>query len=446
MSTLPGNPSLTGSETSRSSKDINTPAISLRRTTLPRSTRAWSRGIVWSLIGLTSFAAVYGFTVKIESSISASGSIRPVGGDTEIRPAFNTFIKSLSVKEGDHVTSGQLLAQLRSEPYRLQLNQTKKIKDLVKKEHGNLALFLGISDPSSDNIAIDPLSFSSRIKELSLRKNASRDQLDRARIGVKQYVSDVKSLEERLRINRDILIRTTRLYEQGAVSQLELDRLLERFYELEATVNRAKLELDSARLRVHESEVKLEHIQAADSEEAVDQYNSVSQRLLELDAKQIELEDRIELSSIRSPVAGVVAKLSVNEGEFASVNSPLMTIVPQTKLNVDLKVANSDIGFLRVNQPVTIRVDSFPFTEYGSIKGVVKSISPDVMEPSSTSPTPFYPVSVELGSDHLVKNGGKHQLRPGMSVTSLISLGEKPLISLLIDRFSELFDAARTVH
>ena len=128
------------------------------------------------------------------------------------------------------------------------------------------------------------------------------------------------------------------------------------------------------------------------------------------------------------------------------MNSPLMTIVPQAKLNVELKVNNADIGFLRVNQPVTIRVDSFPFTEYGSIKGVVKSISPDVMEPSSTSPTPFYPVSVELGSDHLVKNGEKHQLRPGMSVTSLISLGEKPLISLLIDRFSELFDAARTVH
>ena len=44
-----------------------------RRTTLPRSTRAWGRGIVWALIGLTSFAIIYGFLNKIDSSINARG-------------------------------------------------------------------------------------------------------------------------------------------------------------------------------------------------------------------------------------------------------------------------------------------------------------------------------------------------------------------------------------
>ena len=37
-----------------------------RRTTLPRSTRGWSRGIVWSLIGLTSFSVIYGLIARIE--------------------------------------------------------------------------------------------------------------------------------------------------------------------------------------------------------------------------------------------------------------------------------------------------------------------------------------------------------------------------------------------
>ena len=104
------------------------------------------------------------------------------------------------------------------------------------------------------------------------------------------------------------------------------------------------------------------------------------------------------------------------------------------------------IYFLRLGQPVVVRVDSFPFTDYGSIDGVIQSISPDALEPNATTPVPYYPVSVSLNSDFLEKNGVKYQLRPGMSVTSLVSLGEKPLISLLIDRFSNLFEAAKTIR
>ena len=138
--------------------------------------------------------------------------------------------------------------------------------------------------------------------------------------------------------------------------------------------------------------------------------------------------------------------MSIKGGEFAYVSTPLMSIVPEDRLNVELKVTNSDIGFLRVDQPVIVRIDSFPFTEYGSINGFIKSISPDVIEPTSTDPVPYYLVTVELNSDHLLKKGNKYFLRPGMSVTALVSLGEKPLISLLIDRFSSLFDSAKTIR
>jgi HlyD family secretion protein len=68
-----------------------------RRTTLPSSTRGWSRATVWSLIGLTAFSVVYGFTAKLDSSVSANGELRPSGGVAEIKPPFNSFVERVRV-------------------------------------------------------------------------------------------------------------------------------------------------------------------------------------------------------------------------------------------------------------------------------------------------------------------------------------------------------------
>lgn len=420
--------------------------LSLRRTTLPRSTRAWSRAIVWSLIGLTTFSTLYGFTAKIDSSITALGSVRPVGGDTEVTPTFNTYVEKILVKEGDVVVAGQVLAQLRDTAFTLQLEQTKELKRLARQEYDKLIALLNIAGSDDQPLTLDPLALEASERELLLRQKAAQDQLTRANIAFRQQLSDTDSLEKRLAINSDILQRMITLRSQGAVSQLELDRLRERHHELNATVNRARLELDSAKVRIHEHQIKLNHLLAADREQAFDQLRAVRQQLVELEAKELDLSDRIALSSLRSPVDGIVAKISSNDGEFASASTPVMSIVPQHEVNVDLKVTNSDIGFLRLGQPVVVRVDSFPFTDYGSIQGVIQSISPDALEPNATTPVPYYPVSVALKTDYLQKNGVKYSLRPGMSVTSLVSLGEKPLVSLLIDRFSNLFESAKTIR
>lgn len=426
--------------------DEQQPALSLRRTTLPRSTRSWSRAIVWSLIGLTTFAALYGVTAKIDSSIPATGTVRPSAGDTEISSTFNTLVERLYVKQGDYVEEGQELVQLRDTPYTLQLDQTRQLINLTRMEYDRIAALLGLVSPADQSLTFDTFAFASNIDELRLRQLAIQDQLSRSKITSRQFQSDLTSFLDRLDISEDILVRMSALYSQGAVSKLELDRIRDSHIELIASVNRARLEFESSKIAINEHEIKLRHLRAADREELFDNYASVSQKLVELEAKELDLKDRVGLSKLRAPTAGYIANVTIKGGEFASVSTPLMSIVPEDRLNVELKVTNSDIGFLRVDQPVIVRIDSFPFTEYGSINGFIKSISPDVIEPTSTDPVPYYLVTVELNSDHLLKKGNKYFLRPGMSVTALVSLGEKPLISLLIDRFSSLFDSAKTIR
>lgn len=434
-----------GSHSPRGEADQQ-PALSLRRTTLPRSTRSWSRAIVWSLIGLTTFAALYGATARIDSSIPASGTVRPSAGDTKISSTFNTLVEEVFVKQGDFVQKGQELIQLRDTPYTLQLQQTRKLIKLTKMEYDKTVALLDLVNPSDQSLTFDPLAYASSTEERRLRKLASQGQLSRSKITSRQFQSDLKSFQERLDISQDILLRMSFLYSQGAVSKLELDRARDSHIELIATVNRARLEYESSKIAIYEHELKLRHLRSADREELFDNYSSIRQKLVELEAKEMDLVDRVTLSELRAPIAGFVANVSVKDGEFASVSTPLLTLIPQDHFHVELKVTNADIGLVSVDQPVIVRVDSFPFTEYGSINGRIKSISPDVIEPTSTDPLPHYRLTVELDSDHLFKNNQKYYLRPGMSVTALVSLGDKPLISLLIDRFSSLFDSARTIR
>jgi hemolysin D len=93
------------------------------------------------------------------------------------------------------------------------------------------------------------------------------------------------------------------------------------------------------------------------------------------------------LKWLRAPVDGLVQKVDVTTiGEVVTPAQSLVTIVPDdTPLIVEASVSNEDIGYLKVGQPVEVKVDTFPFQKYGSLEGTLVSISPDAEEKSAAS-------------------------------------------------------------
>jgi hemolysin D len=64
----------------------------------------------------------------------------------------------------------------------------------------------------------------------------------------------------------------------------------------------------------------------------------------------------------------------------------LVTIVPDgTPLIVEATVSNEDIGYLKIGQPVQVKVDTFPFQRYGTLKGTLVQISPDAEDKNAAS-------------------------------------------------------------
>ena len=70
----------------------------------------------------------------------------------------------------------------------------------------------------------------------------------------------------------------------------------------------------------------------------------------------------------------------------------LMTLAPMNApVEAEIEVASRDVGFIRMGDPVTMKIDAFNFAEHGTVEGVVKWISEDAFTMDDNGvPTPAY--------------------------------------------------------
>lgn len=416
-----------------------------RRTTLPRSTRGWSRGIVWTLIGLTSIGTVYGAFGRIDSTINATGKLRPVGGITSVSSPINTIVQAVLVKEGDQVNEGQPLLLFDQEALQNQRRQLEQQQELLRNERNLLAIQLGL--PVEDSLNTDSQrELDIRAREVELRQRTAQAEQEQARIALKQQEEELAALRERYSLNADILKRMTILVQQGGMSQIELDRNRERQIDLRSSITRTENEISASRQRLLQSDLREQQVPAGNFKQLYSQYLSARQQLTDVSNRLIDTNERLRLGKLLAPVGGTISDISVKPGELPSGDKPLLRIVPGNQLEAELFITNQDIGHLKPNASVDIRVNSFPFTEYGSLTGTITKVSADAQPATQQIPQEHFVAIVNLESNQLEKGDKTYDLRSGMAVTGLIKIGNRPILAIISDRFNVFLDSSKTLR
>ena len=426
-----------------------------RRTTLPRSTRNWSRGIVWSLIGLTSFAAIYASMARIENSATATGQLDPVGGITNVSAPFNGIVYEVSIKEGQHVESGQLLLKLLDEAGDLQLSDLKLIHRQWTQQVMLLAKQLGIKpatilskSPLADtNTTVDAAAeLSDRRLEVKLRQLSAAQELERTKLNESQQASDLAGLRRKLVINQSITVRMRKLVQQGALAKIELERQIEKEIEISTAVQRTAKEHLSAVHRIQESALQAAHIPIEDRKQVYSQYNNAVQQLAQVDHNLADHRQKIALQQVKAPVSGRVFQLSAKQGEVTGPSRPALQIVPETHLQAKVAIANKDISFVKVGMPVEVRINSLPFTDYGALPGRLVRVGAFSLPPDPAHPQDYFPAVVRLERNSIVRKGKSYKLDAGMGITALIKLNSRPAISVISDRIAAFFDSTKSIR
>ncbi len=91
---------------------------------------------------------------------------------------------------------------------------------------------------------------------------------------------------------------------------------------------------------------------------------------------------------------------------------------------------NKDIGFVHPGQKVTVKVETFTFTKYGTVSGEVLSVSNEAIEDEKRGL--IYSAKVRL-SDSRLSGGFEHMvLSPGMAVTVEVKTDERRVIDYFL--------------
>jgi HlyD family secretion protein len=129
-------------------------------------------------------------------------------------------------------------------------------------------------------------------------------------------------------------------------------------------------------------------------------------------------------------------------GAVTQPGQPIMQVTPDEALTVRLQVANADIANLRPGLPVDIRVDAYPITEFGSLRGSVTQVGSDAVASENASQPSFFPVEVQIDPLSLQPQGdGKElTLTPGMTVTGNVKTGQRSPISFVAEQILRAID------
>lgn len=150
-------------------------------------------------------------------------------------------------------------------------------------------------------------------------------------------------------------------------------------------------------------------------------------RLREEEVIKADAKGRLQV--LKSPVDGIVQQLAVyTEGAVLKPADPILVVVPKAaRLVVEAQILNRDIGFVKTGQRVTIKLDAFPFTRYGTLDGRVTEISRDAIADEKLGAIYVARIVAEPPS-----TARDIVLAPGLAGTAEVRTGERRVIDFLL--------------
>ena len=174
--------------------------------------------------------------------------------------------------------------------------------------------------------------------------------------------------------------------------------------------------------------------------------NEVNFEVKQIQAKIKEINFDKRKTVILSPVKGKVFNLIPQSIGYAStLGENLMNIVPDGDVEAKVFLSNNDVGFVKNQMEADIRIDAFPFTQFGSIKGKLKFVGDEVLPSDYQNPEPRFPAYISLSEQYLIKNGNTYKVRSGQSVSVNLKVRDKPVISLLTDSIDRAIDSLKGI-
>ncbi|MEX5217855.1 MAG: HlyD family type I secretion periplasmic adaptor subunit [Nitrospira sp.] len=399
------------------------------------------RVILWTIIASFAVGVLWASLSRIDIVAVAPGKIIPSGHTKTIQPLEVGVVAAIHVQDGQIVKQGEILIELdptqnRADrdravnEYRAAIIEAARLRAVISGQ----STFSASVDADPQFVALQHQLLRDQLSEFSARADAARYLIDQRGAAVEATKENIRRLEATVPMEAERATAYRKLFVQQFVSKMD-------FLQFEQQRIDKAQELAGQRKKLRQDQAAWSEAERTYRAVISEFYRSKQAELAAIETKAASLSQDVrkagqkaELQKLAAPIHGIVQQLGVHTvGGVVTPAQPLMIIVPvDHPVEVEARVENKDIGFVKEGQSVEIKVQTFPFTVYGTIPGNVLSVSDDAVSLDKEEGELVYVSRVNLERSTIQIEDRAIRLSPGMAVTVEIRTGQRRVMEYLL--------------
>jgi adhesin transport system membrane fusion protein len=337
---------------------------------------------------------------ELEEQVQTKGRVIASSRSQTVQAVDGGVLRSLHVREGSIVKEGQVLASL--DPVRFE----SRVEEMRAQKLSLLARSARLDAELTDKALVFPPAVQRQlqlVEEQEALYMRRREQLEQAQSAIRRSLAlanaELNSIQQ--------------LANSGDAGTSE--------------VLRAKREVSDLRGQLTNELNQYREQAQAEKAKAFSELEQVSEVLK-------QRQEALTATEIRAPMDGNVKSISVfTHGAVLAPGDEIMQIVPTGEpMLVEARLSSVDVAFIRRGMPANIKLEAYDFSIYGSIKGQVNYISPDVIDKNlGRDEDPYYRVLITLNKYTRPQSEGL-EIIPGMSATTEIITGSRTVAQYVL--------------
>ena len=398
--------------------------------------------------------------ISMDRLVSANGKVMSLTNEVVVQPLNTAIVKTIAVSTGDVVRKGQLLAQLDptfgAADNTAAQDQTDRYVTEIERLTAELHQVPYKPRSLTPGALVQEGIFSQRASARDAELRYYKGQVDAQRALMAQSDANIRQYAKETGLAGDLERMRVTLEKQALGSRIDT-----------LAAQTARIEAERQVLSsVQQSESARQTIAALQGQ--LDNYNQqwfadVSQTLTSDNVQLATYRDQLEhaalnykLVDLRAEQDSIVLSVAaVSVGSVLQSGQTFFTLVPiNAPLEIDAQMTGDEAGFVFTGQPVDIKFQSFPYTEFGLAHGTVRLVSPDSFATGSggtvngaagtmadsvytgANPTSayFYDVRITLDRLNLKHMPKDAHIVPGMPVEADIKVGQRTVWEYLLER------------
>ncbi len=399
---------------------------------------ALPRYLVLAGIGFVSFFGLWSYVGQFQDVATAAGALTPKGETYKIQLSTAGEINQILVAEGDYVNKGQLLLALDADLTEREIARLMQTKLAAEKELTQVRSLIANAHPESLAQAA--------IAAADLQ--AQQSSIRQSQVNTKTSQTLLEGLQQEMSAQTERLNRISTLEAKGAISQEYLFGIEQSVRSQQQTIEKTQGEIAQSVAYTQQMESELAQKTAAAQQTQINSQQSLQR--LEIEAAQLEAtlvdtqslieqtQAKLAHHEVRSPVDGILSTLEIdNIGEVVSAGKTLAEVVPAgTPLVLSAMVPQQDAGLIEIGMDTKIKLDAFPYQDYGVLSGTVVAISPDAKGIPETGTG--YQVDISLDKDFVIHEQQSIPLQVGQTASAEIIVRQRRIIDWLLDPIRRL--------